>query len=509
MARRFRNILHPGPRSGLAANRTQAKFQRALALYQTGQVAQARTLFEEILRVQPKHCDALNILSLMAYQANDYRQAVNFLDRAITIQPSAAAYSNRGIALNELGQLEAAVASYDKAIALQPDYAVAHANRGKVLRELGQLEAAVAGYDRAVALQPDFAEAHYNRGNVLKSLTRLEAAVASYDKAIALRPDFAEAYWNKALVLLLGGHFLAGWELYEWRWSTEEKKSTKRNFPQPLWLGKESLEGKTILLHSEQGLGDMIQFCRYVKLVSDTGARVILEVPDSLCELLKQIEGLSGWVVEGSPLPQFDYYCPLLSLPLAFKTDLHSIPCAIKYLSADAVKVAHWAGRLGEKRKPRIGLAWSGSPTHKNDRNRSIGLATLMPHLPADYQYVSLQKDVRDSDKPALESWPNLLHFGQDLDDFTDTAALCELMDVVISVDTSVAHLSGALGKPTWILLPFSPDWRWLLERGDSPWYPTVRLYRQPRVGEWDSVFMKVIADLTKRDRRSWMDSPP
>jgi ADP-heptose:LPS heptosyltransferase len=201
-------------------------------------------------------------------------------------------------------------------------------------------------------------------------------------------------------------------------------------------------------------------------------------------------------VVEGTPLSAFDYHCPLLSLPLAFKTTLSSIPSTTPYVHADPTKLAYWTNKLGEPRRPRIGLVWSGRAAHKNDRNRSIGLAALVRHLPAGFEYVSLQKDVRDSDKPVLESNPHIRHLGTDLDDFTDTAALCELMDVVISVDTSVAHLSGALGKPTWVLLPYSPDWRWLLERDDSPWYPSVKLFRQPRVGDWGSVLDKVNTDM-------------
>src|SRR5262245_19950661 len=223
-----------------------------------------------------------------------------------------------------------------------------------------------------------------------------------------------------------------------------------------------------------------------------------MEVAEPIVSLLKDVRGVSHVIVRGSPLPTFDYHCPLLSLPLAFKTNLNSIPCSTKYVHADPVKLTHWTSRLGEKRHPRIGLVWSGRTEHKNDHNRSIALAALIPHLPTDYQYVSLQKEVREIDKPVLESSTNILHFGDELHDFTDTAALCELMDVVISVDTSVAHLSGALGQPTWVLLSFNPDWRWLLERDDSPWYPSIKLYRQSRVGDWNSVLVKLTADLAQ-----------
>jgi predicted negative regulator of RcsB-dependent stress response len=462
MAFKIRNSPKSKQAGNAAAAQAHTKFQQAYTLYQIGQLAQAQTILEALLKKHPNHYDALQLLSLIAFNRKEYQTALRFLDKSLTICPDAAIYSNRGI----------------------------------VLYELRQLDAAVASYDRAIALEPGNAEAYSNRGNALKDLGRLDAAVASYDQAIALRPDIGEVRYNKSLALLLGGDFVAGWEGHEWRWMTEKMKPVKRTFPQPLWLGRESVAGRTILLHSEQGFGDTIQFCRYAKLVADLDARVILEVPESLLGLVKQLSWVSEFVIDGNPLPAFEYHCPLLSLPLAFKTTLSSIPCPTPYLRADPGKLSYWTSTLGEKRSPRVGLVWGGSPEHTNDRNRSIGLAALVQHLPAGFEYVSLQKDVRDSDKPVLESNPHILHLGKDLDDFTDTAALCELMDVVISVDTSVAHLSGALGKSTWVLLPFSPDWRWLLERDDSPWYPSVKLFRQPRVGDWDSVLDKVKADM-------------
>lgn len=467
MAQKFRNVIKPAHVPQPVVAKSQAKFQQAYTLYQIGQLAPAQTLLEAVLKKDPKHHDALQLLSFIAFQTKEFQIALRLLDRSLRICPDADVYSNRGI----------------------------------VLYELRQLEAAVASYDQAIALRPGNAEAYSNRGNALKDLGQLDAAVASYDQAIALRPDIGEVRYNKSLALLLGGDLVAGWELHEWRWATEKMKPMKRSFPQPLWLGKDSLAGKTILLHSEQGFGDTIQFCRYAKLVSDLDARVILEVPKSLLGLLKQLSGVSDFVVDGTPLPAFDYHCPLLSLPLVFKTTVGSIPCPTPYLRAEPGKLTYWRNKLGEKRAPRVGLVWSGRTEHTNDHNRSIGLAALLQQLPSGYEYVSLQKDVRDRDKPVLESTPHIRHFGGGLDDFTDTAALCELMDVTISVDTSVAHLSGALGKPTWVLLPFSPDWRWLLNREDSPWYPSVRLYRQPRVGDWDSVLRKVNAQLTEQNQ--------
>jgi hypothetical protein len=268
--------------------------------------------------------------------------------------------------------------------------------------------------------------------------------------------------------------------------------------PPPQWLGKEPLAGKTVLLYSEQGLGDTLQFCRYVKLVADLGARVILEVQRPLVSLLAQLEGVSQTVAAGNTPPEADYCCPLLSLPLAFSTRLDSIPRAA-CLSVSAAQVARWQERLGEKTQLRVGLMWSGNAAYQADRNRSIRLADLIPQLPAEFQYVSLQKEVREIDRPSLQSNRAILNFAEEQQDFSDAAALCECMDLVLSVDTSVAHLSAALGRETWVMLPFSADWRWLLGRDDSPWYPSVKLYRQRSVGDWGSVFERVRADLIRR----------
>ena len=577
----------------------QALFQQAIPLHQRGQLTQAKVLYEKILRILPKHIDALHLLGVIASQTKNPQKAVKLMDQAIKIDPDIAEiYSNRGIALHDLKQFDAAIASYDKAIALRPDYTEAYNNRGNVFQALKQFDAAIASYDKAIALRPNYAEAYNNRGNVFQALKQFDAAIASYDKAIALRPNYAEAYfdrghalqeikqfdaaitsydkaialrpdyaeaydsrgntfkdlkkydaaltscdkaisrnpnyaeayvtrgnvlqeikqfdialenydkaislksdfalshWNKSLLLLLLGEFHKGWNEFEWRWRWSDFPSPKRNFTQPLWVGKGSLAGKTILLHSEQGLGDAIQFSRYATMVSALGARVILEAGKPLLSLFSTLSGVSQWVERGSPLPSFDFHCPLLSLPLAFKTHRDSIPSSVPYLFSDPEKVSRWQSRLGAKYKPRVGIVWSGSPTHKNDRNRSILLSQLIKHLPDDCLYVSLQKEVRDTDKDVLGYRNDILHYGSELNDFSDTAALCELMDIVISVDTSVAHLAGALGKEVWILLPYVPDWRWLLDRNDSPWYPTAKLYRQEVIGDWDGVLEKVKSDL-------------
>ena len=281
----------------------------------------------------------------------------------------------------------------------------------------------------------------------------------------------------------------------EWRWKKEDGVKIRRNFKQPLWLGKEDLTDKVILLHAEQGLGDSIQFCRYAKLVKQRGAYVLLEVPTALLGLLDGLEGIDVLIAKGQTLPAFDFHCPLLSLPLAFETDFTNIPCPTPYLAASASKCEAWTKRLGEKTKMRVGLVWSGSTTHKNDHNRSLTLKQLLPYLPDSCEYVSLQKEIRLEDKEFLDS-SGILQYSEELEDFTDTAALCALMDLVISVDTSVAHLAGAMGKATWVLLPNAPDWRWLLDRDDSPWYPSVKLYRQGIDRQWLPVLERVAADL-------------
>jgi tetratricopeptide (TPR) repeat protein len=483
----------------------EAHSNRGSALRELGQLNAALASCDQAIALKGElaeaHCNRGNAL-------RDLRQleaALASYDQAIALKADfVEAYSNRGDVLRNLRQLEAALASCDRAIALDPDYAAAYCNRGNVLVEFKQLEAALISFDRAIAIRPNYGEAYSNRGSVLRDLQQLDAALASCDQAIALKADYAEAYFSRSLTLLLSGDLVNGWLEYEWRWKSEgaapfksgSLSKTRRSFAQPLWLGEESLTGKTILLYSEQGLGDTLQFCRYASWVARLGARVILEVQRPLVGLLAGLEGVSQWVARGDALPEFDYQCPLLSLPLAFKTSLDSIPSSSRYLSSEAGKVAQWRARLGEHSRPRVGLVWSGRPAHLNDHNRSIALAELIPHLPAEFQYVSLQKDVRETDQPTLRSHPAILDFRQELKDFSDTAALCDCMDVVISVDTSVAHLSGALGKRTWILLPFTPDWRWLLDRTDSPWYPTVKLYRQEVIGDWNRTLAQVGADL-------------
>ena len=480
----------------------EAYSNRGNALKDLKRLDEALDSYDRALELKPDFAEAYNNRGFALQELERLDEALDSYDRALELKPDyAEACSNRGNALQALERPDEALESYDRALQLNPDDAEAYYNRGLVLQELKRLDEALESYDRALELKPDYVEAYSNRGLALKALKRLDEALESYDRALKLKPDFADGHLNLSLCRLLMGEFARGWEGFEWRWQSaqiDRQLGGKRIFMQPLWLGAESLQGKTILLHSDQGLGDALQFCRYARLVSDLGARVIMEVPEPLMALLSSLAGVAQLVGKGSALPAFDYHCPLLSLPLAFKTDLNTVPSCNSYIASDPSKVADWRAKLGERTKPRIGLVWRGSAMHKNDRNRSIALGEIVKHLPRQFQYVSLQKDVTDADRETLVSRTDILHFGEQLNDFTDTAALCELTDVVVSVDTSVAHLTGAMGKPVWILLPFIPDWRWLLDREDSVWYPSARLFRQDTAGDWAGVIDKVRAELNR-----------
>ena len=436
--------------------------------------------------------------------AQDFERAIALYEQAIALDPAhAESHYKRANALRIIGRLEEALVGYDRAIALKTDYAHAYCNRGVVLQRFGRREAALLSYDRAIALDSTDVMAHYNRALLMQDCSRWDEALASYDRAIGLNPQFADAQYNRSMVQLFLGDFERGWRGYEWRWANAQRLGIgdTRTFAAPRWLGEEPIAGNRILLYGEAGLGDTLQFCRYAISCGRLGATVILEVPEVLRRLLGSLEGVSQIIGAGSPLPPFDYHCPLLSLPLAFKTTVDTIPATPGYLRADEVKVAQWRERLGERRRPRIGLVWSGNPNNPIDARRSIRLADWLARLPTGYEYFRLQTQVRETDRTALDSNPQVVSFDDALLDFDNTAALCVCMDVVVTIDTSLAHLSGALGHRTWVLLPQTPDFRWMRDREDSPWYPSVKLYRQTVAGDWSSVFDRVAADLHREFR--------
>jgi hypothetical protein len=370
-------------------------------------------------------------------------------------------------------------------------------NRAHALHSLGRDAEALAAYSQATALLPQSAEAWNGHGNTLMALNRHPEALASFDRALALRPDFADAQFNAALALLATGDYARGFSKYEWRWKRTGMAHVRHGHGRPLWLGEYPLGRKTILLHAEQGLGDTIQFARYAPLLARGGARVVLEVQPELTGLLARLEGVTQVVARGGKLPAFDVHCPLGSLPLALKTDIGSVPAAIPYLAADPERIAHWRPRLDAIPAPRIAIAWAGNAAHANDRNRSVP-AALAEALWRDrpQHIVSIQRDLRPGDDDLLRRAGGLQHVGPDLASFADTAAVLALCDLVVTVDTSVAHLAAAMGRPTWVLLPHAPDWRWTRERETTPWYPDVRLFRQPQHGDWASVIACVSAEI-------------
>jgi tetratricopeptide (TPR) repeat protein len=471
----------------------EALYNRGNALAELKRFDEALASYDRALVLRPDLAEALTSRGNTQAQLKRFDEALASYDRALALRPDYAdAHWNEALLRLLTGDFSRGLVSYDRALALRPDYAEALSNRGNTLAELKRFDEAMASYDRALALRPAYVEALSNRGVILHRLKRFDEALASYDRALALRPDYADAHWNEALLRLLTGDFSRGWDKYEWRWKNESIVISKRNFPQPLWRGEDAIKGKSILLHSEQGFGDTIQFCRYVPLVAARGARVILEVRQPLKALMTNLAGATQVIASGSPLPDFDFQCPLLSLPLAFDTQLETIPSDTPYLHAPSQGLMNWDVRFGGKRCPRIGLAWSGNPAHKRDQDRSISLHTLLPLLGIEATFVSLQKDVRPVDTAVLKERDDILHFDDAFGDFSDTAALISHLDLVISVDTSIAHLAGALGKPVWILVTYIPDWRWLLDRDDSPWYPTARLFRQNDARDWDSVIVRV-----------------
>jgi tetratricopeptide (TPR) repeat protein len=339
-----------------------------------------------------------------------------------------------------------------------------------------------------LAKQPQHVPGLILWGIVAGQRRELDEALQAFERVLAIQPENPRAHFNKANILLLLGDWEEGWRHYEWRWQLAEFAAWRSASPsRPLWSGQ-PLQGKTVLLRCEQGLGDTLQFCRYVKPLAERGAHVILEAQRPLVSLLADLDGLGQIVTQGAQMPECDYYCPLLSLPLACKTTVANVPQAQPYLTADAAKVAEWRARLGERAVPRVGLVWRGTAARANDDRRSLPLQTLLTQLPVGPEYVSLQKQLDSAESQLLRNNPQIGNFAPLLHDFSDTAALCQCLDIVISIDTSVAHLSAALGKPTIILLQFSPAWRWLLDRDDSPWYRSARLVRQRQADEWVDV---------------------
>jgi tetratricopeptide (TPR) repeat protein len=505
--------------------------RQACISFQQGDLDRAERLCAGILQYRSDDFDALQLLGLLNLQRRRHVEALRLLSKALKANStSAEAMSNLGLALHGLARFEEAVAYFRSALLIAPNHPEILYNLGNACLELGNADEALAAFEEVLAKNSEHAGALVNRGNALVRLNRPAEAIVSYDRALASlpghpqiltnrghalrrldrpvealadfnaaltgRPEFAEAHFEAGMAQLSLGDFANGWKEYEWRWKTGTFASRRRQFRASLWLGDAPISGKTILLHAEQGFGDTIQFVRYAPLIAKRGAKVICEVQGELRSLLSQFDCVDV-IAEGEPLPAFDLHCPLLSLPLACGTRLETIP-AVAYLAASAERLARWRDRVPRDR-PSVGFVWSGSRAHKNDANRSIPLAKVVALLKdAPVRCFSLQNELREADRETLAELPELVHLGGELCDFADTAAVISQLDLVISVDTAVAHLAGALGKPVIILLPYAADFRWMRDRDYTPWYPTARLFRQPAFGDWDSVIARLPGELPR-----------
>jgi tetratricopeptide (TPR) repeat protein len=466
-----------------------------LALKALGKLEEAAACYRRALELKPDYVEAHYDLGIALKDQGKLDEAVVCYRRALELKPGfAMARNNLGVALKDQGKPDEAAACWRRALELKPDYAEARNNLGAAFKELGKLDEAVACYRRALELKPDYAEAHSNLGLALNDQGKLDEAVACCRRALELKPDFADAHWSQSLMSLLIGDFPRGWAEYQWRWKA--KQCRQRDFSQPLWDGR-PLEGKTILLHAEQGLGDTIQFIRYAPLVKQSGARVLAECQKPLVRLLAGCRGVDELVGAGDDLPPFDVHAPLLSLPGIFRTSLKTIPVDLPYLFADPGLIGHWRQELRGITGFKVGIAWRGNPEHRNDRVRSIPLSCFEPlaGLPGIH-LLSLQKGAGAEELQETRDHFPVVDLGSRLDEasgaFMDTAAVMMNLELVITCDTAAAHLAGALGAAVWVAIPFAPDWRWLLDRSDSPWYPTMRLFRQDRRGDWQGVFRRI-----------------
>jgi tetratricopeptide (TPR) repeat protein len=483
-------------------NSSDAHNNLGVALNGLDRPDEAAAHFENAVALEPERAEAHYNLGRARKRLGRLAQARECYERAVALQPDYAEAHNALAVVLASSDPERALGSFRRAIAARPAYPDAHNNMGIALQELGRHEEAVASYRQVLALKPDHVDAYNNLGLSLRDLNRHEEALRCFETALAIKPDHVDAHVNEALVRLALGDYATGWKKYAWRLHTANFSKGRKRPAQPLWLGQWDIAGKTILLHGEQGLGDTIEFARYVPLVAQRGARIVLAVQRPLTALMGTLKGASVVRGQGEPVPPFDGFCPLPSLPLVFNTTLETIPADVPYLAAPADRLAKWRPVMDALAGPRVGLMWTRGPS-PHDR-RSLPLHLLLPLLELrGIQFVALQKELPDAEAALFQSTGVPSFLGERLHDLADTAAIIAMLDLVITIDTSIAHVAGAMGKPTWVVLPFSADWRWLRHRSDSPWYPTARLFRQPAPGDWPSVVTQVAAALRQLPCRS------
>ncbi|WP_322013102.1 tetratricopeptide repeat protein [Paraburkholderia sp. J12] len=483
---------------------------RGVALRELGRHAEAIAALREALAQNAGEGTTHFNLGLALADAGQHAQALASYDEALRLPGShALVRCARADALRALGQHDAALHDYDEALALDATLAEIHNNRAILLLFTERHEEALAGFDKAIALDPHHADAWCNRGMTLEAGGNHDTALTCYDKAISISPNHVSARFNRSLCQLTLGHYGEGWREYEWRWKTPNLRTSKLVSGKPEWRGDAALAGKRIVVYAEQGLGDTLQFCRYLPMLAARGATVLAQVQAPLVPLIRAMPGVAQTIAQGDALPEFDFHCAMMSLPLAFGTTLDTVPSAHRYLAPSAETSQAWATRLAPREGLRVGLVWAGAthagngPRRPFDERRSLPLSQLAPLKHHNVTFYSLQKgaaataQLRDLEARGWDG-PNLVDHTALLADFDETAALVEQLDLVISVDTSVAHLAGALGKPVWLLNRFDTCWRWLLAREDSPWYPTVKIFRQPAPGDWHSVIARVRAELDR-----------
>ncbi len=476
----------------------QEALSKIVELYGQGNLRDAEILCRRILEQEPENPDANHFIAIIACDVGNLSAAKDFLEKAIRLNPNnPSCYLNMGNIVQKEGDLKAAIQWYEKSI--QMDYAgskKAQNNMGVVLTQLGQYDVALDKLKTAIELDPHYHEAHNNIGETYKYLGQYDKALAACEACLKLSPDYVPARWNRSILWFLAGDLESAWPEYEWRWKRGQTPQRKIDSGEK-WNGQ-PFEGRTLFIYEEQGMGDTIQFLRYLPMVQELGGSVIFEVVPPLLRLVEKCKGYDRlWVgqknVDTRPIDRFDYHFPLMSLPNLFHTTLDTIPCQTPYIEADEELVRIWGNRVNNHQGRKIGIVWAGHPAHQNDRARSIFLSCFsqLKEL-KNVRLISLQKE-------KYEKWtdvePSTLFdqdLGDELSDFADTAAIIQNLDLIISIDTAVVHLAGALGKEVWTLLPFSPDWRWMLEREDTPWYPTMRLFRQPAPGDWGSVINDV-----------------